>query len=161
MTIKGLSIHQRTYKDLNDINKALAQLKKFGECSGLKMNIDKSELFNLGEKRYGEARYKKLKWCTNSFKYLGIWFDKSENVMEYKRFRHRLDNIIHQFKIWRQRDLSLKGKSTIIRTLALSQLLYNMAVLSIPEWAVKEPNSLFYTFFRNNKPDKIRRDIIT
>ena len=174
LTIRGLSIHQHTYKilqyaddailiakDLNDINKILALLKDFGECSGLKMNIDKSELFDLGKSENRGARYKKLKWCTDSFKYLGIWFNKSEPVMEYKNFRHRLDNIINQFKIWRQRDLSLKGKITIIRTLALSQLLYTTSVLSIPEWVVKEANNLFYKFLWNNKPDKIRRDIIT
>ena len=173
-SIQGLSINQQTYKilqyaddaiiiakDLNDVNKILRTLKIFGECSGLKINLEKCELFNLGDPVNKEDTYKKIKWCTEGFKYLGIWYHKNENVMEYKNFRHRLENIMNQFKIWRQRDLSLKGKITVIRTLALSQLLYATSVLNIPQWVVKEANTLFYKFLWGNKPDKIRRDIIT
>ena len=35
-----------------------------------------------------------------------------------------------------------------------------MSALNIPEWVVKEANSLFYKFLWGNKPEKIRRDII-
>ena len=59
--IRGLSIHQQNYKilqfaddaiiianDLNDVNLILRILKNFGECSGININIDKSELVKLG-----------------------------------------------------------------------------------------------------------------
>ncbi|MEK6264144.1 MAG: reverse transcriptase family protein [Clostridium sp.] len=108
--IRGLSIYQKSYKilqfaddaiimakDLNDVRLILKMLDKFGKCSGLKINLDKSELFKLGLDGNETGTHKGLKWCTTGFKYLGIWYLKNELDMEYKNFRHRLDNIINLF----------------------------------------------------------------
>jgi hypothetical protein len=39
--------------------------------------------------------------------------------------------------LWRQRNLSLQGRATVINTLLMSKLWYTLSVVSIPEWARK------------------------
>jgi len=101
-----------------------------------------------------------LTWCTTTFRYLGIWFSYNANDMEYKNFRHRLDKIRNLLKIWFQRDLSLRGKVTILRSLALSQLLFPMGLLDCPLWAMSEAYDLFFKFLWSGKPDKIKRSTV-
>jgi len=109
-------------------------------------NVDNKLLLQIG-----------LSSCTDSFKYLGIWFDRDPKEMEYKNFRHRLENCKNLLRIWKQRDLSLKGKVVVIKALAMSQLIYPLTMLEVPEWVVKEANNLFYDFLWDSKPDKIKR----
>ena len=67
--------------------------------------------------------------------------------MEYKNYRHKLDKMKNLLRIWRQRDLFLRGKVTILRSLALSQLIYPMSLLDCPGWAMPEANDLFFKFY--------------
>ena len=172
--IKGLKIHNHVYKilqfaddaiviakDKDDIKSVLRILRSFSRCSGLHINIDKSEIIQLGPGLLFDTTIAGINISKNDFKYLGIWFSSDIVQQEYKNFRHRLDVITNLFKIWKQRDLSLRGKIVIIRSLALSQLLYAASFLNVPEWVVREANKLFYGFLWDNKPDKLKRDIIT
>jgi len=171
--IKGIPIGNKEYnilqfaddtvifcKDLEGIEESLRVLKRFGYCSGLHMNKSKTELVslsmnvNLAESSFG------LAWCKDSFKYLGIWFSYDIEIMEYKNYRHRIDKMLNLLRIWRQRDLSLRGKVTILKNLAMSQLIYPMSLLECPYWAMEEANNSFFKFLWSGKPDKLRRNVV-
>ena len=62
--------------------------------------------------------------------------------------------------IWRQRDLTLKGKITIIKSLGISQILYVMNMLFVPKWVIVKSEKILYNFLWNDKPEKIRRKTI-
>jgi exonuclease III len=143
-------------RNKKSIIKSLETLLSFGKCSGLKLNIDKTELFQLGYGKPFVVKDLNLKWVSE-FKYLGIYFSNSQKDMEYKNFRHRLDNIKNLLRIWFQRDLSLKGKVTILKTLAMSQLIYPLSMLYAPEWVTKEAENYFFKFLWDGKPDKVSR----
>ena len=59
--------------------------------------------------------------------------------------------------MWRQRDLSLIGKITILKSLAFSKIIYQCGVLIAPPDFIEQINDLAYGFVWNNKPDKIKR----
>jgi len=172
-TIKGITIKDYTYNvlqfaddtviitnSLEGIRECLRVLRHFGSVSGLVINKEKTELINLSNKPHSSNTTFGLTWCTTPFRYLGIWFSTDPIQMEYKNYRHRLDKIRNLLKIWRQRDLSLKGKVTILRSLALSQLLFPMSLLDCPLWAMSEANDLFFKFLWSDKPDKIKRSTV-
>jgi hypothetical protein len=146
-------------KNKKSIIKSLEMLKIFGKSSGLKMNIDKTELFRLGESLPFNVNDLKLKWVSE-FRYLGIQFCDNKLDMEFKNFRHRLDNMRNLLRIWKQRDLSLKGKVVIIKSLAMAQLIYPMSMLFSPKWVVKEAEKYFYDFLWDGKPDKVSRTTV-
>ena len=62
---------------------------------------------------------------------------------------------------WSKRYLTPLGKITIIKTLLISQ--FNHLFISLPNPStefISNLNSLLYKFLWNDKPDKIRRDIV-
>ena len=107
--VKGLVIGDITYKvtqfaddtalllkDTNSFAEALKVLNIFYKCSGLKLNMSKTIVVKLGCANSDMENADDLlklgfNWCTGSFRYLGIWFDTDDLIMEYKNFRHRLE----------------------------------------------------------------------
>ena len=48
------------------------------------------------------------------------------------------------------------GKVTVLKSLALSQIMYTAAVLYTPEWVIKQIRKLSMDFLWNNKKNKIK-----
>lgn len=68
----------------------------------------------------------------------------------------RLKSILH---LWSQRDLTPIGKITLIKTFALSQLVFLFQVLPNPPLNfIKNLESTLYKFIWGGKPDKVRRN---
>ena len=66
-----------------------------------------------------------------------------------------------KFKRWKTRNLSLKGKVTIVKTFGISKLLYLASVLPFPpKNIIDRINQYIFSFIWNNKNDKIRRSIM-
>jgi exonuclease III len=151
-------------RDSSDIKTYLSILYNYSKVSGLKVNKSKTELVNLyrvhGDPFIGLNTLHGLQWCKTEFRYLGIYFCFDPVIMEYKNYRHKLDKIRNLLKIWRRRDLSLKGKVVVLKSLALSQLLYPMSILDLPEWVMEEANELFYSFLWKDKRDKIKKTTV-
>ena len=58
-------------------------------------------------------------------------------------------------KSWKCRYLSLKGKITVINTLALSQLIYLCSIIYVPENVYSEVKKIILDFLWDGKPAKI------
>jgi hypothetical protein len=151
-------------KNVDSLKRSIEILEMFYKISGLRLNKAKTIVTKLGKNNDDILTETlmdlNLKLSKESFKYLGIWFDIDSNIMEYKNYRHRIEKIENLLKIWRQRDLSLKGKVTVLKSLALSQLVYPLSVLAAPKWVLKDSSKLFYKFLWNDKNDKISRNTI-
>ena len=65
-----------------------------------------------------------------------------------------LKKILNQ---WTVRNLSLIGRICIVKTLAISKLVYNTSVLTIPANLCKQVNDICFRFIWNFKPVKIKR----
>ena len=63
--------------------------------------------------------------------------------------------------LWSGRRLSILGRIAIVKTLALSKLVYNCSVLDTPTDFAKEVNKVIFPFIWNFKPDKIKRNTLT
>ena len=63
--------------------------------------------------------------------------------------------------LWSGRRLSILGRIAIVKTLALSKLVYNCSVLDTPTDFAKEVNKVIFPFIWNFKPDKINRNTLT
>ena len=65
------------------------------------------------------------------------------------------DNILN---IWNARGLSIKGKVTILKSLALPKLLYPMAVLPIPTEVVEIVDTMIIDFIWSKKKNKNKKE---
>jgi hypothetical protein len=170
--IHGLQIGNKEFKimqfaddtilmlqDKKSILNSLELLENFKKCSGLKLNTSKTEAYRLGNNLPFNIKDLKLKWV-ESFKYLGIWFCDNLKDMEYKNYRHRLDHMRNLLRLWKLRDLSLKGKVLVLKSLAFSQIIYPLSLLEAPGWVSSETNDMFYDFLWDGKGDKIKRTTV-
>jgi hypothetical protein len=62
--------------------------------------------------------------------------------------------------MWLQRDLSLIGKITILKSLAFSKIIYQCGVITPPPKFIEHIKDLAYTFVWHNKPDKIKHNTL-
>lgn len=62
--------------------------------------------------------------------------------------------------MWKQRDLSLKGKITIINSLALCPIIYLSSIIDTPDLAIKEIEKLITDFIWAGKTPKIAKNTL-
>ena len=136
-------------------------LKKFEQISGLKINFDKSEIVKLGKSK--ETDYmlsKEIKITQDFLKVLGIKIPVSGNLQDITslNFQPILSKIKSVTKSWNKRNLTLYGKGTIIKSLVLPQIIYQLTNLpSPPTNVLKEIDDIMFDFIWSNKRPKIKR----
>ena len=109
----------------------------------------------LGPKRKSEALI-----CgavpVRKCKVLGIWFSAIEDCTA-ENVGSVVSKIEKKLDQWRQRDLTLKGKITVGKTLALSQLIYVMSVEQIPKKYLELIQSHLMKFLWRGRPPKVSK----
>jgi hypothetical protein len=138
---------------------ALNILDQFYTCSGLKLNKNKTEIFYLGNTNHRPNKeVYGIKICEGKFKALGIYFCRHTIEMSTLNLTDRLRKFKNTLNIWASRDLSLKGKIMIIKSLAMPQLLYTTSMLYVPDTFVEEVDKLIVKFIWSNKPSKVKKN---
>ena len=75
-------------------------------------------------------------------------------------FKFKIKKIKIQLSMWKQRCLSLTGKVLVIKSLAMSQILYLANLLPFPDDKIKEIEGLLYEFVWNCKIPKVKKSYI-
>ena len=146
------------------LSQCLDTLELFGECSGLKVNVEKTKAVWLGNKRFSKDILllgKNLAWVFNEpFNILGIpFFVETQQIVEHN-YKVKLDEVKKLLDSWSWRLLSIIGKIQVIKSLAVSKLVHLLTTLPPPEDTfVKELETLF-SFIWGGKGDKIARKTI-
>jgi len=148
-----------TLSDIKSVNETLHVLKLFGECSGLKINKDKTEAMLLGPWQNRHNLPRNIKWTNGPIKYLGIYISAKPNEIVMLNFQSKLEALLRQLHWWKARDLSLKGKVLIVKALGISKFQYLASLITIPQDIVKQVNTLIYNFIWNGNTDKVKRII--
>lgn len=147
--------------DFTSLEAAISLFDTFALCSGLKINIEKTEVIPLGnltvENICLTKRLKKIKITSKPFKTLGIWFSHNHLEMIELNFLERLKSTKKIANIWSSRKLSWKGKITIIKTHLISQIRHLLTVLYVPDYILKEFESIYFTFLWSGKPARIKK----
>lgn len=143
---------------------AMDTFRKFELCSGLKLNVEKTQAASIGERR-GSPEYLcpevELNWTT-SFTLLGIKFN-TLNVKDCLELnlKNKITDISKLLGLYKQRNLSIIGKVTVIKTLAIPKLIHVLTVLPKPKPQFKKKlNEVFGMFLWNNKKGKINRNLL-
>jgi len=144
-----------------NINNIIQILNKFSTVSGLKINVDKTELLLLGKTTPESIpkRYRNL--ITEEIKILGLVLRKDTKETTELNYNAALTEMVKATDLWKKRPMSLAGKICIIKTMITSKLLYCINNLASPQedyW--KEIETILYSFLNDGKNDKIRRNTL-
>ena len=176
--IKGININNREfllsqYADDTQVfldgsekslSEALLNLDLFHKMSGLKINVEKTKAIWIGSLSHSDnilcQRYK-LDWNQGPFKILGVTF--TAEVFDIWDFNsnsvlNKVENIIKQ---WARRKLTLFGRVTVIKSLALAKFIHLFLALPNPPGdLINTIDKHFFKFLWNGGPDRIKRNLI-
>ena len=144
--------------DLASVEKALEIVENFGSLAGLKLNRKKTKAIWLGKWEKSESNPLQLKWLRNTVKILGIPVSYDEKGNNQHNFNDKLQKLQTNLDLWRARDLTLFGRVLIIKSLALSQLVYSASSLNVPYAITPIIKSKLFKFLWKNEKDKIKRE---
>ena len=80
-----------------------------------------------------------------------------ENDENFKKYIAKIENAL---KLWRARNLSLEGKITVFKSLALSKITYLALVKTIPPSIIDQLNKTQKNFIWNGLNPKIKNSTI-
>ena len=144
----------------------------FSKISGIELNTTKTEIMRIGddhlEREYiiedstgQEVQIKSIE----AIKVCGITYSYNEGLAYQLNITDKVAKLENQLKRWLCRGLSLEGKTIIVKTFGLSQLIYFLQSCVITENDIDLVNKLIFKFFWNKKwdgkcPDRIKRQVL-
>lgn len=148
----------------SSLRKTLGTLKLFYQISGLKINVDKTKAIWIGSMSRSNnklCKEYKLDWDQGPFRILGVTFTPEVFDIWDHNSTDIIKKIEHTLKNWSKRRLTLPGKITVIKSIALSKFVHLFLSLPNPPGdLLKTLNKLFYSFLWNSGPDRIKRSFI-
>ena len=171
--VKGFTIKHTEYKltmfaddmtifveSLKSAKKAFHIFKEFAKISGLRMNLEKTEGMWLGSQRGCQNKPLGIAWPSKPIKSLGIFHSYNELDCENVNFSNKIAQLKRQLHWWKARNLTIEGKILIIKALGISKFSLVSSLLHVPEYIIKEVNTMIYNFIWNGV-DKVKRKILT
>ena len=152
--INGLNIFDKTFlytayadestfflKDTKSVIELMNIFDTLSKFSGLKPNKSKCEIAGIGVLKGVQVALcgmRCIDLVSNIVKILGIYYSYNEKLEIQENFKRHFIKIKKNSRIWRMRDLSIPGKITVFKTLAISKIVHLALVKTIP-------NSFNYT----------------
>ena len=149
--------------NINSLVNAIQISNNFTQCSGLRLNMYKTEIIPLGKIRdikHLPSSISRIKIQNGPFKGLRVWFSRDKEEIISLNCIDRIKNMNTLINIWKSRYLSLKGKVTIIRSLILPQIQFLFSMIYIPNNLLKDIETILFKYLWDGKPPKIKRSTI-
>jgi hypothetical protein len=155
------------------LSQVFAEYQRLTDKSGLTLNAEKTEILSLSPDVVGRkfaVIYENQKIVINSvlkLKICGLFFCKDTNEEYNLNVVSKINNLINKLKIWKSRHLTFEGKSLILKTFGISQLIYNMQCTRFESVQLKEIERYIFNFLWNTNDieiprarDRIKRSIM-
>ena len=142
-------------KNENSLKHLIETFGIFNKCAGLGINIDKTSARRLGELKLSDENLMGLRWSQEPVQTLGTLISGNESDHYELNFKPKIIKMQQLLNSWKCRHLSLKGKITVINTLALSQLVYLCGIIHVPEIVFSEVKKIIIDFIWDGKTPKI------
>ena len=154
-------------RDEIDVREVLSRLKDFETFSGLKINKNKSHIIAAGNPDLIGNKIHGIEVC-RSLKILGVYFSVEIKATDNKKnWENKLIKTKEAIKQWEKRHLTMIGKILILKTFGVSNFVYLIGSIGMPEWVIKELNTCFFNFiWKNNTNSKgkvterVKREIL-
>ena len=95
-----------------------------------------------------------------TIKVLGIHFSYNKKLETEENFIRHVQKIEKLLKLWRMRNLTLEGKITIFKTLAISKIIHLSLVTNVPTQIINELNKIQKEFIWNGSNPKIKHSTL-
>ena len=141
-----------------ELKEAIQSFELFGKVAGTKLNISKCEGLWLGSSKNRQQNCKlyNMRWPTDPIRYLGIYIGHDVEACYKLNFDMKLLQMYEILEQAQKRILTLFGKVCIIKSVALSKIIYVATCVTIPDNVIKEIDKRIFNFLWS-KRDRIKR----
>ncbi len=141
---------------INSMSAALDTVEKFTDVAGPKLNINKCDGILLGPLKNTINSHHGVNFTNDAIRCLGIYIGHNKEECYYNNWTKKIESMAVELETWQRRNLTIFGKSLIIKNLALSKIIYTMSILTTPENVLKEVEKIIFKFLWGTK-DRIKR----
>ena len=146
------------------LEQAISTLKNFQSNTGLKLNFEKSSVYRLGAlKDTNTVIYtsQELRWTNESVTILGINVSSNTREMVLDNYNQILCKANEVMNDWKNRGLSIVGKTTVLNVLIGSLFVCKMSVLPrIPQSIVKRFNTDAWKYMKTKGGARLKFDSV-
>ena len=145
----------------SSFNNIFFEYGKLTEMSGLTLNADKTEIMNLSQsdKQSTYASYLNNNLTINhkdQITICGNCISLDPSVCYKVNITDKIAKLCKQLNLWKGRHLTINGKMIILKTFAISQLIYSSQFQVISPKDVRKIEHICYKFLWNG-PDRVKR----
>ena len=102
-----------------------------------------------------------LNLLTNTIKILGMYFLYNKKLENENNFLDHITKLQKVINMWKLRNLSLLGKITIFKTLALSKIIHLALVTNVPTATIELLSKIQKEFLWGKNKSKIKHDTLS
>ncbi len=146
--------------DLLSARLFLTAVDEFGTITGLILNKEKTEAMWLGKNRNSKNAPLGISWPDTPIRILGVYITYDQDMLIQYNLDDKVLNMKKVLNCWKARNLSLKGKCLIVKSLGLSKLQYSLSFIPAPKRFLKEVEKAVFQFIWSDKKDKIKRTVL-
>ena len=143
------------------VNNILQEYMKLTICSGLTLNADKTEILNLCENKasitnavYNHSQFQIIH--KSNITICGNFLSLDHNARYKSNITERINKLEQQLNRWKGRHLSINGKMLVVKTFAISQLIYSSQFQMINARDLRKIETICYKFIWNGT-DRVKR----
>ena len=129
---------------------------KFGNCTGLSINLAKTEMLILGNTCVTPAQDQGFinTEIKEAVKIL-VYFSYNRRLRNKLNFEGIIDAIKTKLQLWRWRNLTIIGRIQIVKTFVIPMLMYRAGSICIDKEVIIEANRIIFDFIWKGK-DKVK-----
>lgn len=143
-----------TLKDDSSVAYAFDQIHVYEKASGSKLNMTKTEGLYIGEHAGKTTGPVPITWKSDSLKILGC---KIGNDMR-QDWDKALDKLRNKLANWQKRNITICGKTTLIKAYGLAGITYLASVFPLPESVALQLHKVIFTFLWNHRNELVTRE---
>ena len=150
-------------KDEISIKNVFSLIDNFSKVSGLLPNIKKCEIAGIGVLKNVNVALcgmKNVNLTEETIKILGVHLSYNKKLQDDRNFCDSIKNIVNVLKLWRMRHLTLEGKITVFKSLAISKIVYLTLLTPVPNVFIEELKQIQKTFLWGKNKPKIKNDTL-
>ncbi len=144
--------------DKNSVIESVKNYNAFSKCSGLYLNVDKTEIMNLRQNVNDEEILLEEKsiTLTSEVTICGKTFSLNSELERRNNILKKIENLQKALCLWSKRSLSIFGRNLILKTFGLSQVIYAMQNSVFLESDLNNIEKICFNFLWNKKSDKLK-----
>ena len=146
-------------KDIESLKENIMIINKFSKISGLKLN-KKTKAIWIGSQRKNKTRPLAIDITNELTKTLGIYISYNSNKNNDQNFFIKIQKMETKLNVWLSWDLTLMGRTLLVRALGISKIVYSASMLCVPEEVIKRVQEKLFNYLWRNKKDKIKRAVL-